>query len=84
MQHFPLRPAWDKRFAARGTRHVKIAGSDAGAPGPDPAQGRAAPTHAFHRKHSLGTKNMDIERINTIGTTLADLTARTAALRGYL
>ncbi|MCV2422322.1 peptide chain release factor 2 [Paucibacter sp. DJ2R-2] len=27
---------------------------------------------------------MDIERINTIGTTLADLTARTAALRGYL
>ncbi|PND37410.1 peptide chain release factor 2 [Paucibacter aquatile] len=27
---------------------------------------------------------MDIERINTIGSTLADLTARTAALRGYL
>ncbi|MEL4180977.1 MULTISPECIES: peptide chain release factor 2 [unclassified Roseateles] len=27
---------------------------------------------------------MDIERINTIGTTLADLTARTDALRGYL
>ncbi|MDM4767271.1 peptide chain release factor 2 [Pelomonas sp. SE-A7] len=27
---------------------------------------------------------MDIERINAIGTTLADLTARTAALRGYL
>jgi len=27
---------------------------------------------------------MDIERINTIGNTLADLTARTVALRGYL
>ncbi|MDI4634148.1 peptide chain release factor 2 [Pelomonas sp. V22] len=27
---------------------------------------------------------MDIERINAIGTTLADLTARTDALRGYL
>jgi flagellar basal body L-ring protein FlgH len=27
---------------------------------------------------------MDIERINTIGSTLADLQARTAALRGYL
>jgi len=27
---------------------------------------------------------MDIERINLIGTSLADLTQRTAALRGYL
>jgi len=27
---------------------------------------------------------MDIERINQIGTLLADLTARTDALRGYL
>jgi len=27
---------------------------------------------------------MDIERINLIGTTLVDLTRRTAALRGYL
>jgi hypothetical protein len=27
---------------------------------------------------------MDIERINAIGASLADLTARTAALRGYL
>jgi len=27
---------------------------------------------------------MDIERINQIGTSLADLTQRTAALRGYL
>jgi hypothetical protein len=28
--------------------------------------------------------SMDIERINAIGTSLADLTERTAALRGYL
>jgi hypothetical protein len=28
--------------------------------------------------------DMDIERINQIGTTLADLAARTEALRGYL
>ena len=27
---------------------------------------------------------MDIERINQIGAALADLSARTAALRGYL
>jgi hypothetical protein len=27
---------------------------------------------------------MDIERVNAIGTLLADLSARTAALRGYL
>jgi len=27
---------------------------------------------------------MDIERINLIGTTIADLSARTDALRGYL
>ncbi len=27
---------------------------------------------------------MDIERVNAIGTTLADLSARTEALRGYL
>jgi len=30
------------------------------------------------------TKTMDIERVNAIGTLLADLRARTAALRGYL
>jgi hypothetical protein len=29
-------------------------------------------------------KTMDIERVNAIGTLLADLTARTIALRGYL
>jgi hypothetical protein len=31
-----------------------------------------------------GTNGMDIERINLIGTGLADLSARTEALRGYL
>jgi hypothetical protein len=30
------------------------------------------------------TFDMDIERINQIGASLADLTARTEALRGYL
>ncbi|MGM9491787.1 hypothetical protein [Ideonella sp. YS5] len=34
---------------------------------------------SFLREHT-----MDIERINAIGTTLADLTERTEALRGYL
>jgi hypothetical protein len=29
-------------------------------------------------------KTMDAERINLIGTQLADLTSRTQALRGYL
>jgi hypothetical protein len=37
------------------------------------------------RNHPLGgVKSMDIERINAIGTLLADLTERTAKLRGYL
>jgi hypothetical protein len=31
-----------------------------------------------------GTHDMEAERINLIGTTLADLSARTEALRGYL
>lgn len=31
-----------------------------------------------------GTDAMDIERINAIGTSLADLTQRTLDLRGYL
>jgi hypothetical protein len=31
-----------------------------------------------------GLFDMDIERINQIGTSLADLAARTEALRGYL
>ena len=30
------------------------------------------------------TRTMEIERINLIGTTLADLSARTQELRGYL
>jgi len=45
--------------------------------GPEPAEKTAA-------KLALTGSLMDIERINTIGTTLADLTARTDALRGYL
>ena len=36
-------------------------------------------TPSFYRDRS-----MDIEHINLIGTTLADLTARTRELRGYL
>lgn len=38
------------------------------------------------RESRLLDKNarMDIERINSIGTLLADLTARTEQLRGYL
>lgn len=38
---------------------------------------KSAPSHA-------GTETMDIERINQIGSKLADLTQRTQALRGYL
>ena len=33
---------------------------------------------------STRTHTMDVERINAIGTTLADLTQRTLDLRGYL
>jgi hypothetical protein len=33
---------------------------------------------------ALNKTAMDIERVNAIGTLLADLTARTIALRGYL
>lgn len=33
---------------------------------------------------SQGNPHMDIERINAIGSTLADLSERTQALRGYL
>jgi len=33
---------------------------------------------------ALHNRLMDIERVNAIGTLLTDLTARTAALRGYL
>lgn len=34
--------------------------------------------------HRSKKTSMDIERINLIGTQLADLTRRTEALRGYL
>jgi len=33
---------------------------------------------------ALHNEAMDIERVNAIGNLLADLSARTAALRGYL
>jgi hypothetical protein len=36
------------------------------------------------RPRRTGPLRMDIERINAIGTLLADLTERTAKLRGYL
>lgn len=36
----------------------------------------------FLKKHPENT--MDAERINQIGSQIADLTARTAELRGYL
>jgi hypothetical protein len=42
---------------------------------------------ACHVRKSISSKRgsvMDIERINQIGTRLADLTQRTEALRGYL
>lgn len=46
----------------------------------------AGSSHAKMRPFSKGPPDpaMDIERINQIGTTLADLTERTEALRGYL
>lgn len=40
--------------------------------------------HEKMRDAALHNKTMDIERVNAIGTLLADLSARTAALRGYL
>jgi len=43
------------------------------------------PTGRHAKIHPLSSsETMDIERVNAIGTLLADLTARTAALRGYL
>jgi hypothetical protein len=41
-----------------------------------------APVHAKIRPFRMN--RMDAERINQIGNQLADLAARTAALRGYL
>jgi hypothetical protein len=46
---------------------------------PRPAAARRCPGDAARPRPI-----MDIERINAIGNTLADLTERTAALRGYL
>jgi hypothetical protein len=40
--------------------------------------------NAFWLEAHARISGMDIERINQIGTLLADLTARTDALRGYL
>jgi hypothetical protein len=37
---------------------------------------------AIHKTH--GNCTMDVEHINAIGNTLADLTERTVGLRGYL
>ena len=35
-------------------------------------------------QNPFGTLSMDIEQVNAIGTLLADLSARTEQLRGYL
>jgi hypothetical protein len=40
--------------------------------------------HATIRAFKNQARLMDAERINQIGSTLLDLTARTEALRGYL
>ncbi len=47
---------------------------------------RACDTRAKIPRFRLSSsqEQMDIERINAIGSTLADLKARTDALRGYL
>jgi hypothetical protein len=52
-------------------------------PGWRPARGHP---HARIRDRSnrLNDRPMDIEQVNAIGTLLADLSARTEQLRGYL
>jgi len=40
--------------------------------------------HAKIARFARTGSDMDIERINSIGTLLADLSARTQQLRGYL
>lgn len=52
-------------------------------------EGRRRIHHPRHRLKSAGRaktkiRTMDIERINAIGNSIADLTERTTALRGYL
>ena len=59
---------------ARAADHAKIAG---------PAQPRSPPAPP-DRVGRAPSKTMDIERINAIGKSIADLSERTAALRGYL
>ena len=44
----------------------------------------AGPEQLAARAALLDTPNMDIEQVNAIGTLLADLSARTEQLRGYL
>ena len=47
---------------------------------------RSSTTRARHFRHPRHDQDptMDIERINAIGKSIADLTERTTALRGYL
>jgi len=52
-----------------------------GQPQSFPDQGHCA--HAKMRAREIHS-TMDIERVNAIGTLLADLAARTVARRGYL
>jgi|KBSMisStandDraft_5_1062788.scaffolds.fasta_scaffold1213614_2 hypothetical protein len=54
-----------------------------GAAGEPSFSEQACASHAKIRA-LLQNPTMDIERVNAIGTLLSDLTARTAALRGYL
>lgn len=49
-----------------------------------PAAGRPARRTVRNSPALVRSHAMDIERINIIGTTLADLTERTGQLRGYL
>jgi hypothetical protein len=51
---------------------------------PTPERGTAALLRENPAFASSTTTFMDIEHINQIGNTLADLSARTDALRGYL
>jgi pimeloyl-ACP methyl ester carboxylesterase len=85
--------------AARGGGECREARPRAGRPhaAPRPARGAGARAAGFPRRALNGKSSvrkfhliehtdcaMDIERINDIGNLLADLTARTDALRGYL
>jgi hypothetical protein len=63
-----------RRPGARGV-HAKIVSCP-------PISGRLPALAARAPPHKIRT--MDIERINAIGNNLADLSERTAALRGYL